>query len=189
MNSLGSDNLFVNLIYSLLVALPWWFIPLIVGAFLFRFLKKRHSHTWRIKTSRRRLSKLKQIPSPAQQFGYLRSTDPFVFEEMVLTALASFNHRIIRNRRYTGDGGIDGRVLINEQPFYIQAKRYKRHINAQHVAEFSEICRRNNVKGLFVHTGKTGKLSKANANNIDIVSGQRILELFLEKSFEVKLLT
>ncbi|WP_375491682.1 restriction endonuclease [uncultured Nostoc sp.] len=42
----------------------------------------------------------------------LRKISPYVFEELVLTCCKKQGWQIQRNFRYTGDGGIDGRVLI-----------------------------------------------------------------------------
>lgn len=61
-----------------------------------------------------------------------------------------------RNFRYTGDGGIDGRVLIADKLYLIQAKRYRSHINLQHIRNFHQaIVREKAPGGFFVHTGKT----------------------------------
>ena len=118
--------------------------------------------------------------SPDRAFGYLRNVDFFVFEEMILTAFEQRGVKVIRNRRYTGDGGIDGRVIIGGETLLIQAKRYDSHINAGDVAAFAEICRNKRKRGLFIHTGRTGKKAHNNAveaNGIEIVSGRRLLDL------------
>lgn len=128
---------------------------------------------------------LKRIRGKAadHQMTHLRQVDPFVFEEMILTAIKRQGHKIQRNKRYTGDGGVDGRCYINGKDYLIQAKRYKAHINPQHVIEFASICRRHNKRGLFVHTGKTGAKSKqvAQNTNLEMISGQRLLNLLLNQ--------
>ncbi len=136
-----------------------------------------------------RLSKLQKFKNdPRRQFGYLRYTNHFIFEEMILSAFKKLGFKIIRNKRYTGDGGIDGKIIIDRKVVLIQAKRYKGHINPRHVEEFSNICRNHGCTGLFVHTGKTGKLSRKLTNNIvDIVSGQRMLDLLNIDGFKVTL--
>ncbi|WP_248844390.1 restriction endonuclease [Escherichia coli] len=40
----------------------------------------------------------------------------------------SHGFRTIRNKRYTGDGGIDGQVKCGKHRYLIQAKRYRGHI-------------------------------------------------------------
>ena len=125
------------------------------------------------------LKELAQLETPPKQFYYLRSLDPFVFEEMVLIALERHGYKVIRNKRYTGDGGIDGRAYLNGQHYLIQSKRYRKHINAAHVEAFAQICKRRKGRGLFVHTGRTGAQSRrvANHTNVEIISGARLLKL------------
>ena len=46
------------------------------------------SHTWRQKSARRVLLRLTDVRfNPAQKLTYLRALDPWVFEEVVVTAL------------------------------------------------------------------------------------------------------
>lgn len=131
------------------------------------------------------LKRLKGKPAD-HQMTQLRQINPFVFEEMILTAIKAQGHSITRNKRYTGDGGIDGQCNINGVDYLIQAKRYSNHINPAHVIEFAGICKRRNKKGLFVHTGKTGAKSKQVAKNtkIEMISGQRLLNLLLNQPKE-----
>lgn len=165
--------------------LPWWVIATLVAILFINTAYGTPQHFWRIRSARRALTKLKTMDSPAQQFSYLRQVDPFVFEEMILTALSDLGHPIRRNRRYTGDGGIDGRATINGTKTLIQAKRYRQHISAAHVADFATTCHRSNHQGLFVHTGRTGKQSHLNnaAGTVDIVSGSRMLALMSGEGF------
>jgi restriction system protein len=139
------------------------------------------SHAWRIRRSHRLLAKLKGIGmdrGPRAQFAYLRKVDPLVVEELVLTALENQGHRIRRNVRYSGDGGVDGRCWIDGQLNLIQVKRYGRHISAQHVQAFDAICAQENAHGLFIHTGRTGPSAAAVAGEaVKIVSGARLLQV------------
>ena len=59
---------------------------------------------------------------------YLRKINPYVFEELLLLAFERRGMRVIRNSRYSGDGGLDGQVLIDGERWLIQAKRYGRTI-------------------------------------------------------------
>lgn len=123
-------------------------------------------------------------PLPAV-IGTLRSCNPFVFEELLLNIFAEIEEfKIVRNKRYTGDGGIDGRFYFDDYPFLIQAKRYTSHINPQHVEEFAHKIKIYNAEfGLFIHTGKTGNQSWQNARSsrkdLMIVSGQKLVDLVL----------
>lgn len=159
----------------------------VITAFILIFLAtyKPSKHFFKVRSANRTLRRITSFQNPAKLFIYLRKVDPFVFEEMILSSLKKQGHKIRRNKRYTGDGGIDGRAWINGQKVFIQAKRYKSHISAQDVSKFASICAKSNSKGLFVHTGKTGKQSYKNsgAGLVDIVSGERMLNLLIGQSF------
>ncbi|MFA1068201.1 restriction endonuclease [Klebsiella pneumoniae] len=123
---------------------------------------------------------IKTLPGFPQKINYLRKIDPFVFEELLLEGFESHGFRTIRNKRYTGDGGIDGQVIIGKHRYLIQAKRYRGHIALQHVQEFDTLLKRHNCHGLFCHTGKTGAASKAvsfASDRMEIISGQRLIDL------------
>lgn len=159
---------------------------LLLLIFLF-FTRKRNRHKINIKRASIALARLKEIDTPYKQFSYLRKIDPFVFEEMILTAIQRQGGKVIRNRRYTCDGGIDGKATINGNKVIIQAKRYSNHILSSHVDDFVHLCSQMNRYGLFVHTGKTGLKSKElTPKNIDIISGSRLLNLLLGFDFSSK---
>lgn len=141
---------------------------------------RKPSQRRRERQARRSLEKLLSIPEPGRKFAYLRKIDPFTFEEMILEAYKLNGHKIKRNHRYTGDGGIDGRVWLDDELHLIQAKRYSGHINASHVRDFCALVAGKGCKGIFVHTGKTGEASRSLANcdpAVSMISGQRLLEL------------
>lgn len=135
------------------------------------------------KVARNALERIRQLPSDQARFAYLRSIDPYVFEELILESFEQLGHRIKRNTRYSGDGGIDGRVWGKSGQLYlIQAKRYKGHINPQHVQEFASLVHRNKCRGVFIHTGRTGKLARDIAlqnPNLKIISGPKLMRLIL----------
>lgn len=117
---------------------------------------------------------------PAQAFSYLRKVNPYTFEELVLDGFLRGGYKVKRNRRYSGDGGIDGRVSKDGEEYLVQSKRYRGYISRQHVEDFSRVCTRERRKGFFVHTGKTGDASWETVSlfgNVDIVSGERMLRL------------
>ncbi len=164
----------------------FWFILIPGGLIVFASWWGTKKHLLCTLEAGRHLKRIKKLQKPDHQVAYLRKVNPFVFEEMILTAIKRQGHQIKRNKRYTGDGGIDGRCFIKGKEYLIQAKRYSNHINAQHVIEFAGICKRHNAKGLFVHTGKTGAKSKdvAHRTNIEMISGERLLNLLLNKPKE-----
>jgi len=106
---------------------------------------------------------------------------------MILTALKQRGYQIKRNKRYSGDGGIDGQVIIEGYCYLIQAKRYTSHINPAHVQSFARLCQRRGKRGLFVHTGKTGKKSYriAQFSEIEMISGDRLLNMLINERREL----
>jgi restriction system protein len=141
---------------------------------------RKPAHRRRERQARRNLLKLAEIPEPGHKLAYLRRIDPFVFEEMILETFQQRGYKVKRNSRYTGDGGIDGRVWLDGELFLIQAKRYAGHISAAHVQEFCNLVASHGCKGFFIHTGKTGGSSRLLAdsqNNVWIISGGKLLDL------------
>jgi restriction system protein len=165
---------------------------LMIGAFmliLFLFIfpsivwrkGKKDKHKKRIRSGERAIQKVKSFKFDGQRMNYLKKMNPFDFEEAILSAFASKGFRIQRNKRYTGDGGIDGVVWINGVKHIVQAKRYAKTINPMHVVDLQEVLSKHpDSKGLFIHTGRTGLKSHANNDlgNIEFINGGKLLELF-----------
>ncbi len=124
----------------------------------------------------------------ARIVSYLKNINPYVFEELILTSLHALGFKISRSKSYSGDGGCDGIVYLNRQKWLIQAKCYSNYIQPSHVKEFSELVKRNNCQGLFIHTAKTGDKSKAmKSDNVKIISGSLLARMILGTSntFEI----
>lgn len=153
----------------------------IITSFIYKtFFKKNRRHERNKKTSKKVLEKISSFENDGQKIAYLRKIDPFVFEELILDSFAKKGYKVIRNKRYTGDGGIDGKVIIDGDVCLIQAKRYKGLINPKHVREFEELCKKSNVSGFFCHTGRTSKnlMSEIKKTSYTVlVSGDRLIEL------------
>lgn len=159
-------------------------IGVVISLLLAKWRQYQSKHAFNVRISKKHLKKLQTLPCPKRQMGFIRAVNPYIFEEMILTSFERMGHRIKRGTRYSGDGGIDGQVKISGVRCYIQAKRYKGHILAKDIESFSELCKTNKVKGLFVHSGRTGKLSyQLKAPHIDIVSGERLLQLCKQEVF------
>lgn len=161
-------------------------LVLFAGIFVFLsvlilfFKRQSRKHRYNQKKSKQILQKINSFEFEGQKIQYLRKINPFVFEELLLEAFLKKGYKIERNHRYTGDNGIDGIVYKNGVKYLIQAKRYKEHINLKHLKDFAFVVHKNNCKGIFCHTGKTGKASKelgANIDAISIISGQKLIEL------------
>lgn len=140
------------------------------------------SHRRRIRAARRALRKIRPWlcePSGSPRvFGYLRKVDALSFEELVLQCFVDMGWRVRRGTRYSGDGGVDGHVRLPFDHYWtaIQCKRYSSAIDPTHVREFAEIV--YPLRGLFVHTGRTGQQShQARGESVTMVSGDRLIAL------------
>ena len=112
----------------------------------------------------------------------LRRLDPYVFEELLLTCCEDQGWQIERSFRYSGDGGVDGRVLIAGFRYLVQAKRYKDYINPQHIHLFHHAIESEKAAGgFFIHSGKTGRRSKQLLDElqINLISGQKLVDFVL----------
>jgi len=161
------------------------FIIVIFIAFYLPF-RTSSRHARKIRKSQYTLKKIEGF-SEAQKIAYLRKVDPYTFEELILTCLERKGFPIIRNKKYSGDGGIDGKFVSSNEIHLIQAKRYKNEIKYNHLVEFASILEREKCKGIFVHTGRTPKnisLRGIDMSNITIISGSRLIKLL---NTEIKL--
>lgn len=163
---------------------------IITGIFLLKatvFRKKKSSekrHKRNVKYSKKITQKLIGMQDePGKVIAFLRKTDPYIVEEVVLNGFQDSGYKIKRGTSYSNDGGIDGTIYQNGKEVYVQTKRYQSHISASHIRDFNAVCSRNNVKGVFVHTGKTGRGAKSDkASHIDIISGQRLIDLITQSN-------
>lgn len=144
-------------------------------------------HLYRIRQAKKILKKLHEIDKIPNSHGriisYLRKINPYVFEELVLTAIENSNIYVVRNKRYSGDGGIDGIFKMKQGKVLVQCKRYGSYINNQHVLELTQLVKEKKYYfGVFVHTGKTGDKSKnimKVEKNILFISGSVLVNLLL----------
>ncbi|BAY41574.1 hypothetical protein NIES2111_59700 (plasmid) [Nostoc sp. NIES-2111] len=147
--------------------------------------RRRNNHLRRITKAEAVLVRINKIieenhkPLPAV-LAYLRKIDPLVFEELLLSSFQRQGYKIKRNERYTGDGGVDGRVWVHGQMYLLQAKRYKDSIKAEHLKEFAQVIVRHKASGgFFIHTGTTLAKSKSVLQQhpeIKLLSGQRLVD-------------
>lgn len=144
--------------------------------------RSRRGHRSRQDAAERRAVRLSEIVGSdaqetfARRIAYLRKLDPLVFEEMVLDAFARRGWVVERNCRYTGDGGLDGKVFQDGDWVGIQCKRYKGAIQSAHVDRFAADLRGFGLsKGYFVHTGRTPADTKHRQGNVTILSGAELI--------------
>jgi restriction system protein len=161
-------------------------LMLILLAFSFRSFRVPVKHRWRRRQVRAMAAQLRgrdRLQPPQLLYARLRAMDPLAFEELLLESFERRGYKVIRNRRYTGDGGIDGQVMIDGAVWLIQAKRYADTIRPEHVAAFETLCRTKGRCRLFIHTGRTGPQSRAAAtygSTIEIISGRALLALLTD---------
>ncbi|GAA4277550.1 restriction endonuclease [Aquimarina mytili] len=152
-----------------------------LGVIFFLLTFKPGKHRRNIRKGKQIIQKINTFDHPGQKINYLKKIDPFVFEELLLSAFKNKGFKIVRNKRYTGDGGIDG-VLYDQQnnKIVLQAKRYSNYINRQHLKDFERIIAlKKATKGYFVHTGKSSPDTRKLffSSKIEIIGGSKLLEL------------
>jgi restriction system protein len=163
---------------------PWFLGGLAVLWFWWR-RRLNQLHRRNVRRSRALLKRLRSgLFQPGQMIVYLRKIDPLLFEELVLTAFENSGAPVIRNRRYSGDHGVDGRFWWRHKLVLTQCKRYQGEIHPEHVSAFARAVRREQASaGLFVHTGRTGFASycalRAAGRSVVLVSGGRLVSLLL----------
>ncbi|HWR86979.1 MAG TPA: restriction endonuclease, partial [Acidiferrobacterales bacterium] len=142
----------------------------------------------RVRRSRCVLRKLRSFEGEhrcACVFAYMRQVDPLLFEELVLSALEDAGAFVLRNRRYSGDGGVDGMAWVNGIGWCaVPAKRYAAHVSNEHVAAFPKLVAASRPRaGLFVHTGRTGTASyqALRGSRLLLLSGERFARLILDR--------
>ena len=121
----------------------------------------RRRHGSNVAYSRVVLARLTALPNEGAVINYLRKVDPFVVEEVVLTLLEERGIFVLRNRAYTGDGGVDGSFWWPGRGWHaIQCKRYSSAVKASHAREFCDLVKRQYRGGVFAHTGRTGDMTQ-----------------------------
>nr|WP_232096750.1 restriction endonuclease [Serratia ureilytica] len=124
--------------------------------------------------------RLPQLSGEAQRLTYLRKINPYVFEELLLLAFERQGYAVARNASYSGDGGLDGTVFIAGRTYFIQAKRYGKAITPSHIRDFGALLQDARCEGFFIHTGRTGQLSRTLLQahpQVHLISGQKLLAL------------
>ncbi|MBU2790052.1 restriction endonuclease [Acidithiobacillus caldus] len=116
----------------------------------------------------------------AQRIAYLRRLDPFVFEELVLDAFQRQGAVVLRSLRYSGDGGLDGRVYFRGEWYGLQCKRYKGDIPLRFLLDFRRSLTRAGLRrGFFVSTSNLSATAWQHfPDGVSSLSPTRFLELF-----------
>lgn len=167
-------------------------LSLVVIAWVARRIRVPIQHRWRRQQARAMCHQLQgadRAQPPGVIYSRLRAMDPLAFEELLLECFERRGCGVVRNRRYTGDGGLDGKVVIQGRIWLIQAKRYATAIRPEHVDGFAALCRSTGMPGLFIHTGRTGPTSRTLLDrhaHIEIISGERLLALIQGTPLAIK---
>lgn len=157
-----------------------------VAAWLHNYdVQHQEGHRNRVLAAKQRFQRLQYLATAPEidderrfglLFSYVRKIEPMIFEELVLIAFKANGYMIRGNEAYTGDGGIDGRVWIDDwlevDPGFakrypnrivrgwagIQCKRYAGAVRREHLQQFPhDLAKADLVAGFFVHTGTTPK--------------------------------
>lgn len=151
-------------------------------------LAGHHANIRRARRALRRVRAFDGDGRDARCIAYLRAVEPAVFEELVLSALEDAGNPVLRNRRYTGYGGVDGCVWLAGAGWCaVQSKRYAGHIDHEHVRAFAGVVRAGRYgAGLFVHTGRSGAAVYGHLRGAQVLllSGARLLRLVLDGELE-----
>lgn len=141
------------------------------------FDRHKHNQTKATKV----LKKINTFKFDGQKINYLKKIDPFVFEELLLDAFENKGYRVERNKKYSGDGGVDGIIYNSEgEKIAIQAKRYGGYINGKHIERFSrDIKLKRASSGLFIYTGKTSSQVRDlfKGTSITLIGGSDLIKL------------
>lgn len=148
--------------------------------------QRKSSHKTRQKAADKRYYTLSEIHGKdanetfARRIAYLRKLDPLIFEELVLDGFKRNGFLVERGVRYSGDGGLDGKVYQDGQWLGIQCKRYSDSIATSHVDQFATDLKKFKLnKGYFVHTGKTPIGVRHKYRQITILSGQKLIDFLI----------
>ena len=164
---------------------------ILLAALVLRIAHVPIRHRWRRRQARTMCEQFHgpdRLQPAARLFARVRAMDPLAFEELLLTCFERRGHKVVRNRRYTGDGGIDGRVVLHGRVWLIQAKRYDSAVRPEHVRSFAQLCAGQRQPGLFVHTGRTGAMSRdalAGQSRVEILSGDRLVALLTGRPLSI----
>lgn len=147
------------------------------------------------------ISKEDELPplSELQQIGLLevlQSLPPYGFELICERLLREHGFENVKVTSKSKDGGIDGFGVLRLSPFVamkvaFQAKRYKGSVSRQQVGQFRNDFIGKAEKGVLITTGRftadaESEAIKAGAVPIELVDGQRLVELFEDKQLGVQ---
>lgn len=182
-----SQNQILEIAGLVLPLYGWAFLAVAIIVCLFLLIPASPRHSWRVAASRRWLKRFRRNAhrfSPAQRFSFIRRTDHFLFEDILMSAFEERGYKVKRTPA-TGDGGSDGYVTIEGLRVVVQAKRYNGRISRAHVVALHSLTRNTPGQdaGLFIHTGQTSSPIKRYVQGhaeLDMISGSKDLLALLD---------
>ena len=127
----------------------------------------------------------------------LKNLPPFGFELLCERLLREHGFEDVRVTQKSRDGGIDGYGILRLSPFVsvkvaFQAKRYKDVVSRAAVGEFRNALLGRAEKGVFITTGRFSPDAETEATRdgvipIELIDGERLVELFEQAGLGVKL--
>lgn len=138
-------------------------------------------------------------PDEAQEhalLALLKGLPSYGFELLCERLLREHGFEDVAVTRKSRDGGIDGYGVLRLSPFVsmkvaFQSKRYRGSVSRQEVGQFRNDLLGKAEKGVLITTGRftcdaVDEASKAGAVPIELIDGDRLVELFEEKQLGVK---
>lgn len=126
----------------------------------------------------------------------LKTLPPVGFEKLCQRLLSEHGFENVVVTQQSRDGGIDGYGTLRLSAFVsmkvaFQAKRYKDVVSRPAVGEFRNALLGRAEKGVFITTGRFSADAEAEASRegvipIELIDGERLVELFEEKGLGVK---
>lgn len=140
------------------------------------------------------------LPPDEQQeqslLAVLKTLPPYGFELICERLLREHGFEDVEVTQKSRDGGIDGYGVLRLSPFVsvkvaFQAKRYQGSVSRAAVGEFRNALLGRAEKGVFITTGRftadaEGEAGRDGVIPIELIDGERLVELFEEAGLGVK---
>jgi restriction system protein len=119
--------------------------------------------------------------------GRLRRMSAYAFEELLAFCFWERGFQGRTSGQYSRDGGVDGYAVVDGENVIIQAKRWQAHVCNRHITALARTAHEHGARGVFCHTGKTGRLARqmARLHRMTIISGAPLVALVTGESFRV----
>lgn len=136
------------------------------------------------------LARLRHMDNPRfpAVLGALRRMNAYAFEELLAICLRERGLAGYCPPNYSHDGGIDALAFYEGRAVVVQAKRWRRHVSAQDLRALADVADRVAGIGLFVHTGRTGRMSwrVARKREVNVLSGSDLVDFVLGQAVTMR---